>query len=139
MYFRDTILEGANGHQFIPLVGLDNIKFGMNRSEVEKIIKPKKSFFKTKFSKNSTDVSDNMHIYYDENNSVEAIEIHSGATVFYKNNTILPADISQIKTLFNLKEIESDHYIDYDKSIAFYAPEGKDIKSLTIGVKGYFE
>ena len=139
MYFRDTILEDVNGYQFIPLVGLDNIKFGMNRSEVEKIIKPKKSFFKTKFSKNSTDVSDNMHIYYDENNSVEAIEIHSGATVFYKNNTILPADISQIKALFNLKETESDHYIDYDKSIAFYASEGKDIKSLTIGVKGYFE
>ena len=59
----------------VPLISVGKVEFGMPRTEVRQIFGEFSEFRKSELSKNTADAFSFCHVYYDNNNCCEAIEI----------------------------------------------------------------
>ena len=99
------------------LVEVGGVKFGMKRSEVRKIFGEATEFKKSKFSKNTTDDFGFCHVYYNQYNECEAIEIFYNIEVEVDNKIIFPTSLDNAKkVLVNLIKDE-ECYIDKKNSV----------------------
>ena len=128
-----TYKKSAN---VIPLKGVNDIRFGMNRHKIRSILGNADSFKKTSDSKNETDAFGPYHIYYDNMDKCEAIELSNDVKIMI-NGKQLRTLTDAIKVIGKFEETEKGHHVSKNRSIGIYAPD-KEIESLMVAKKGYF-
>ena len=122
----------------IPTKKVNDIEFGMERSEVRKKFPvPAREFKKSKFSKRTTDDFGSCHVYYDENDRCEAVEIFDDAEVYMDGKKVFPITVQEIMEIIPDLVKEDDSFIGDKTSIGIYAP-GDKMESILIGCEGYY-
>ena len=121
-----------------PNIGFNNVLFGMNREEVRKELGDAVEFYKFDDDMNTTDDFGYCHVFYDEDNKCEAVEIFDEAEVYIDNMRIFPTDFDVAKGIIEDFEQDDDGLISYSKSIGIYAPDGV-MESILSGKKGYYD
>lgn len=126
----------------IPLVQVNGVKFGMKRSEVRAILGEATEFFKTETSTTLTDDFGYCHVFYDNNDECEAIEIFDEVEVYIDDKLIFPTDkeaaFNMFKSDFDDLIQDDEGLISYKYSIGIYAPD-EDMESILIGRENYYE
>ena len=118
----------------IPLEEVNGIKFGTGRDKVREKLGAYKEFKKTPFSENSTDDFGYCHVYYDNENKFEAIEIFD-AEVYIGDRKVFPVSVDDLSDIIDDFD---DELISISKSIGIYAPDNEP-ESILFGCKGYYE
>ncbi len=118
----------------IPLEEVDGIKFGTDRKIVREKLGDYSEFKKTPFSDNTTDDFGFCHVYYDDNNEFEAIEIFD-AEVYIGERKVFPVNADELSDII---EDFDEELISVSKSIGIYAPD-EEPESILFGRKGYYE
>lgn len=121
-----------------PLKEVNGIKFGMKREDVRKIIGEAKEFKKSKFSKNTTDDFGYCHVFYNDDDECEAIEIFNNTEVLINETVVFPINISEIKAIVKDLVEEEGSFISKSQSMGIYAPNG-NMESILFGNIGYYE
>ncbi len=122
----------------IPLKKVNDIEFGMSREEVrKKFAVPVREFKKSRFSKRTTDDFGCCHVYYDENDQCEAIEIFDDIAIYMDHKKIFPATIKEACEIITDLKKEDDSYISEKMSVGIYAP-GDKMESILFGCEGYY-
>ena len=121
-----------------PLVGIDKLKFGMKRHEVRSILGNSTEFLKTSEDKITTDDFGFCHVYYDEDDRCEAVEIFNENEVYIENSKVFPTDFSSAKKVIPSFIQDDDGLLSYDLSIGIYAPDN-EMESILFAKKGYYE
>ena len=123
-----------------PCVGFNNIQLNEKREDVRRKLVQFNEFKKNKFSQNTSDDFGDFHVYYDENDTIEAIEFFEG-NVYLNNEIIFPS--SQIKLYNYLRKndecttLQDDSIFSEALCISAYAP-GDEVESLLIFRTGYY-
>ena len=123
----------------VPGKTVNNISFGTSRDAVRKVFG--KNFLEIKkniFSNNTMDVYDDFHIYYDEDDTFEAIEIFGKNTVEIEGVKIFPGNIETIKQLITDLKADEYGYLSQKKSVGI-TTEDDEIKSILFGERGYYD
>ena len=122
-----------------PFTSVGNIYFGANRDDVRNILGQFTEFRKTRFSKNTTDDFGGLHVYYSEEDTVDAIEFFPQDTmVLYKERDLFDLSEEDLIMLFSdpsFKE-EPGHltFANYGVEIGM---EDDVITSILVHKKGY--
>ena len=122
----------------IPLKKINDVEFGMKREEVRGILGEAKEFKKSKFSKVTTDDFGYCHVYYDENDQCEAVEIFEDSEVFINGSIVFPGKIELAKEKIEDLVEDEGSWISYEQSIGIYAP-GEKMESILFGKKDYYK
>lgn len=120
-----------------PNTEVNGVKFGTLRSEVRKVFEQAAEFKKTKYSRNTTDDFGFCHVFYDEEDRCEAFEIFN-CEVQVDDTVIFPGTIKTAKIVLGTFVEECGSWINKEKSIGIYAPNG-NIESILFGKSGYYE
>ena len=127
---------------FLPYFGAGRTNLDSTKDEIRKIIGPFKEFKKTKFSKNTTDDFSYFHVFYDEQNKVEAIEFFSSTEFLFKGKNLFSLQFIELKNF--LRDLNYDIFEDEsglrseDIGLSIYSPDKKDIETILIYRKGYY-
>ena len=122
-----------------PLESVGKIKFEMNREEVHNLFNEKcTAFKKTKYSKNTADDYGRFHVFYTEDDKVEAVEIFEGIELMLDGEVLFPLKACDIEKRLPGIEHEGDYYTQVGKSIGIEVEDG-DCVSILAGIKGYYE
>ena len=111
----------------VPTTGVNEVKFGMNREEVRRLLGSATESYKFDDDVNTTDDFGFCHVFYDDNNECEAIEIFDEAEVYVNELLIFPTDFEQ----------DDEGLISISKSIGIYAPDG-DMESILFAKEDYY-
>ena len=122
----------------IPTVSVNNVKFGMDREAVRSLLGSAEEFYKTADDTNATDDFGFCHVFYDDNDQCEAIEIFNEAEVYVNGTLLFPVDLDSAKLIIDDFLQDDDGLISYSKSIGIYAPYG-DMESILFGKEGYYD
>lgn len=121
-----------------PLIGFNDVKFGMDRSQVRSILgDPKREFKKTKFSKTTTDDYIYFHVFYNKENMFEAVEFFDDVEIKLGGDMIFPTSVATLNAGDYAFVADEDGLISLKYSIGVYAPNGK-AESILFGVKDYY-
>lgn len=120
----------------IPCKMVGEIAFGMSRAEVRSLFGDYSEFYKTQFSKRTTDDFGFCHVYYDENDCCEAVEIFE-AEVYIEGKKVFPCSLENIKESFPNAKEEYGSYLDKELSVGIYAPDDK-AETILIGKQKYY-
>lgn len=130
-----------NKYDICLVESVNGIPFGADRAAVRTALGNNfKEFKKSKFSKNTTDDFGSCHIFYSVDDTLEAIEIFSGATICVNNKVIsleCPELIEWVKSLDPEAEEDSDGIVSKKLSIGIYAPY-QEFESILFGKKEYY-
>ena len=121
-----------------PLTGVDDVKFGMKRSEVRAVWGKCTEFMKTPDSVSPTDDFGFCHVYYDEDDRCEGIEIFSEADVYVDGSKIFPVPTDELREAFPGFTEDDDGPYCIDWSVSVWAPDG-DPEAVMFARKGYFD
>ena len=114
----------------------------MKRSEVRDILGESKEFKKSPLSTTLADDFGYCHVFYDDNDECEAIEIFDEVEVYIDDKLIFPMKkreaLKLLKKFFKDLKKDADGLISYKYSIGIYAPE-KEMESILIGRENYYE
>lgn len=121
-----------------PMKRVGHIALGADRDSTRKTVGGRfAEFRKTPMSKNTTDDFGSFHIYYDENNCVEAVELFPELEVEVMGKLIFPTSLEDaLKALPSLQP-DGDGLISIADSVGIYAPDG-NMESILFGVEGYY-
>lgn len=125
-----------------PLKLFENIPFGTDRVSVRKLIFETWGLEYSEFLKgnsgNFVDAYDNVHVFYDEFNNVEAVEFFGDSTVYIDGKIVFPNDKNTVCQI--LPELTDDmgSWISVKDSVGVYAPENV-VESVLFGKDGYYE
>ena len=121
-----------------PLVGFENVRFGMLRSEVRCILgMPVCEFKKSKFSKTTTDDYGTFHVFYDVADRFEAVEFFNELRIQDNLNNVFPITSNDLIQLPYSFYEEYGSYICQEHSIGVYAPD-HSIESILFAIKDYY-
>jgi len=103
------------------------IRFGVAREDVRKILGSYSEFKKSKFSKNTTDDFKFCHAFYDIQDKLEAVEFFPGMDVKLILNSTSLFELEYDRLVKYVKSIDDDVEINPDgiqskKGISVYAP-----------------
>ena len=121
-----------------PLKKVDKIEFGMERDVVRKLYGEYEEFKKSEYSENTTDDFGSFHVYYDENDKCEAVEIFDDVEVTVNGEKIFPVKIEEAQKIESSLVRDEEGLISIEKSIGIYAPD-ENMESVLFGKKGYYE
>ena len=128
--------------EFLPYIGAGQIKLDSTRDEIRKILGAFKEFRKTKFSKNTTDDFSFCHIFYNEQNKVEAIEFFDSTEFLFKDKNLFLLSLNNLKSFFKTNSIdfiENDSGIRSDTiGLSIYSPSKEKIETILIYKKNYY-
>ena len=126
---------------FTPYNSYGCIKFGASRNEIRSAIGIYKEFKKSPFSKNTTDDFGGFHVYYSDDNYVEAIEVFSGEIKF-NDEIMFPTTLSVFTKIMNTFDSEimkkNDHIISRALGCCASVNEGT-IDGIILCSKDYFQ
>ena len=121
----------------VPTVGVNEVKFGMNREKVRSLLGAATEFYKFDDDINTTDDFGFCHVFYDENNECEAIEIFDEAEVYVNGLLIFPTDFETAKKAIGDFEQDDEGLISFSKSIGIYGPDGH-MESILFAKEDYY-
>ena len=126
-----------------PYERVGTIKFGSNRETVRKDNGNFKEFRKSRFSKNSTDDFSSFHVFYNEDDRVEAVEFFRESNLYFHDIQLFTQSYGDLKTRLNALDsnnTEDESGIIY-KTLGFsvYSPDGKQVESILVFEKGYYD
>ncbi len=126
-----------------PYERVDNIKFGSERETVRKDNGNFKEFRKSRFSKNSTDDFASFHVFYSEDDRVEAVEFFRESNLYFHDIQLFSQSYSDLKARLNALDsniTEDESGIIY-KTLGFsvYSPDGEQVESILVFEKGYYD
>lgn len=126
-----------------PMKSVNELKFGMTREQVNSLWGSAEQFQKSQFSNNLTDNYGYCHMYYDNNDLFEAVEIISNDLDIYYNDSLLSNKYSEILNFFKniYDDIEEDDngFISKKGSIGVYIENDVDkVDSILFGKENYY-
>lgn len=123
-----------------PLEEINGVAFGTKRKQVRKIFGSKyKEIRKNIYSKNTMDAYKEFHIYYDDDDKFEAIELYGNVEVEVMGIQIYPGSKKNILELLDNVHIEENGVISKELSIGISLTEDEDtIDSILFGCKDYY-
>ena len=122
----------------VPTVGVNEVKFGMNREKIRSLLGASEEFYKSADDANPTDDFGFCHVFYDENDECEAIEIFDEAEVYVNGVLIFPTDLETAKNVIRDFEQDDDGLISISKATGIYAPDGY-MESILFAKEGYYD
>lgn len=132
----------------IPTVKVNEAEFGMSRAEVRGLMGQPKSEFRKFSDENTTDEYDSYHVFYDEDDRLEAVEIFNdeGVEVYVGDVLVFPTDLVTARELIPDSEIDDDGLTCVAQSIGIYAPDALDetvsdpeVEGILFGKRGYYD
>ena len=138
------IWDGGNVNitswELIPNDSVNGMKFGMERSEIRKLLgKPEKVFRKTSAAVNTTDAYADFHVYYSAEDRMEAIEFFNGnINLYIKLQRLLPGTLNEARSLFPDLTGSDEFYTSKASSVAICL-EADKIVSVLVGRKDYYK
>ena len=128
---------------FLPYNGAGQIKLDSAREETRKTLGTFKEFRKTKFSKNTTDDFSFCHVFYNEQNKVEAVEFFDATEFLFKEKNLFLLSFNGLKSLLksnsiNFQEDESGLRSDAI-GLSVFSPDKEKIDTILIYKKGYYD
>ncbi|ONI47905.1 hypothetical protein AN644_03470 [Candidatus Epulonipiscium fishelsonii] len=148
-----------------PLVGANNIKFGMTREEVRKLVNlPYTEFYKGKstvptddykyfhafydaedklealeFFNDEEDKLEALEFFDDEEDKLEALEFFNKVELIYKEINMFSLTQEGILSLFEEIEVDGEYLTDIAYSIGIFIPEDEqNPEAILIGKKDYY-
>ena len=126
----------------IPTESVGSIRFGMTREMVRAAAGSIfTEFRKTRFSKNTSDDFGFMHVFYDEKDMCEAVELFSDSVVIVDGVCLMPSEKSDIDVWLKARdgssEIHPDDSVSKLLAIGIAASSGK-VESILFGRVGYY-
>lgn len=122
---------------FNPFKGAGDIHFDDDREKVRQL-GVYEVFKKNRFSKNTTDDFGSFHVYYDENNKVEAIEFFPDSILIFNRKNLFMLNPQELTKKLNDSSAvteESDiSFPSYGMDVSF---DGDAIKSILIHKETY--
>lgn len=122
----------------IPLLEVNGVNFGMKRNEVRKKFGEAEEFKKSKSSKTTTDDFGFCHVYYNQNDECEAVEIFDTIKVQISGVTVFPDAVNALKSMLSDIEEDDNGFISKSKSIGVYSPDNR-MESILFGCKDYYK
>lgn len=124
----------------VPNEKVGNIVFGMDRKNVRALFDNKyDEFNKIPSSNNTTDDFGMCHVFYDENDHCEAVEIFGDVEIELNEKIVYPNNISIIKELVDDLEEDGYGYTSVSKSIGLTLVDDTEvIDSILFGTKNYY-
>lgn len=126
-----------------PYERVGTIKFGSNRETVRKDNGNFKEFRKSRFSKNSTDDFSSFHVFYSEDDRVEAVEFFRESNLYFHDIQLFTQSYGDLKTRLNALDsnnTEDESGIIYKTlGLSVYSPDGKQVESILVFEKGYYD
>ncbi len=121
-----------------PCKDVNGIKFGTDREEVRRILGENyKEYRKTEYDDETTDDYGDFHVFYDEDNKMEAIEIFEGIELQMGDAVLFPAMVEDIADLFEDAEYDEDEFTSEGSSIGAEIEDG-ELVSILVGCEGYY-
>lgn len=122
-----------------PLVGFDNVTFGMERKKVRELLTGfKRGFQKSPLFSQETDDFGYCHVYYDTNDKCEAVEFFTEVEIQINGQKVSPGKVEIIKKIIpDLIEEEDGFWISKSYSVGITAPEGT-IETILLGCTNYY-
>jgi len=128
---------------FLPYIGIEQIKLDSAREEVRKSLGEYKDFKKTKFSKNTTDDFSYCHVFYNEQNKVEAVEFFDSTEFMFKGKNLFSFSFRELKLFMEHNSIdfkEDDSGFGSDSiGLSVYSPDKQRIETILIYKRGYYD
>ena len=128
-------------YKFMPYEGFESVSFEESREDARTKLGTYKEFRKTKFSKNTTDDFGDFHVFYDENNAVQAVEFFGGEVIL-NNDKLLPntkKGLLETLTKFDEKALATPESVESKLlGVNAYAP-GDIVEAILIYRKGYYD
>ena len=124
-----------------PCKSVGNISFGQKREDVRKILNlPYHEMKKSIFSKNTMDAYERFHVYYNNNNEVNALEIFDGITIFIDGKKLFPGSIKNAQRLLPDLMQEGDSFISkqYSIGLTVSVEDANMIEGVLSGCNGYY-
>ena len=121
----------------VPTISVNGVAFGKKKKKIRSLLGTATEFYKFADDVNTTDEFEFCHVFYDENNKCEAIEIFDESEVYVNGSLIFPTDFETAKKVIEDLEEDDDGLISISKSIGIYAPCG-DMESILFGKEGYY-
>ena len=129
--------------EIIPYKKVGDISFQLSRDAVRKLLGEFKEFKKTKSSKKMTDDFKFCHVFYDNDDKVEAVEFFKESELLYDEKNIFSMSYNDLLQFLNEKKIvfkEDDSGVIIERlGIAVYAPAKRKIESIFVYRKGYYD
>ena len=122
------------------LKDVNGVEFGCKRKDVRKKFGRKyKEMKKNQFSLNTMDAYEDFHIFYDEDDCLEAIEFFGNAQVEVQGTIVFPANVETVKSIIPGVEKDSYGYMSKSHSVGFTVNDDGTIESILIGREGYYQ
>ena len=124
--------------KIVPGKSIGKIEFGMDRENCRALLGDNyEEFKKSEFSTNTTDDYGFLHVFYTEDNQVEAVEVFENTELVIDNTTVFPIQTSRIaEALPGISEDEWG-FTDEERSIG-YETDGENATSILVGCDGYY-
>ncbi len=122
----------------VPTKSVNDVKFGSNRASCEIVFgTPKTIFKKSKWAKGSSADYGDFHLYYDADESLEAVELFSGSVHLPNDELLIPADKAVV--LKAIPTLVSDEYglTSNSQSVGASVEDGK-VTSILFGRASYY-
>ena len=126
--------------EIIPNESINGMRFGMERSDVRKILgKPKRVFKKTNEAVNTTDAYLDFHVYYSSDDRLEAIEFFgNNINLCINSHTVFPGSLKVARNVLPDLEDLYGSFISKSSSIGISTDEDIII-SILAGCKDYYK
>jgi hypothetical protein len=126
-----------------PLVGAGPLTFGITRSQARALLGDNFTVFrKGSTSTSETDAFDDLgvHLYYDDNQRLECIEIWGECSVFLSGISLLNVPVKDVLANLDAAQLPyhyDDGYFIDNCGCALYAPSDI-VKAVTVCRRGYY-
>ena len=124
-----------------PTISVGGVRFHESRSAVRNRLELSyKEIKKSNFSKNTMDVYESFHVFYNENDKMEAIEFFAGNILILNGKTLFPGKLSNAQKLISDFTDDGDGCISRRMSIGITlsADDPTSIESILVGCNGYY-
>jgi hypothetical protein len=134
-----------------PLIGIDEIQFGMSLDDAQNAISSSyKSFRRTPAAEHPCDFYENLglFVYYDRYSTVEALEFCEPALLNFKGIDLVTYSfedtVKLLKSLDNAIELEGGSFTSYSLGIGGFAPDldedpNSACESVILFKNGYYD
>ncbi len=121
-----------------PNESVGEIRFGMSRDEVHNLFETKcTEFKKSKFGQNTTDDYGRFHVFYTQDNMVDAVEFFEGIELTLNGRIIFPIKANDIEKVIPGIDKDGDSYTHVNQSIGIETDSDK-AESILVGSRGYY-
>ena len=126
----------------LPVISVNDVPFLSSREEVRvRIDLPFQEVKKTPLSANTMDVYDGFHVFYDEQNRFNAVEVFGDYKIAIRGKTVFPGTITKAKKLLPDLEYDGYGYTSVSQSIGITVnPDNEDrIDGILFGCSNYYQ